>query len=1204
MRQAQRRAVIAMLVAAVWTGAVAAGPKLRPRPPKPAPTPPAATAPAAPSPWTLAFETDPATAFEQAAKAFDALPAGQLAPRMELLRAIAPSALRLRTIGVLEALVVRTTALAEQQAAWAEQGELHLLRAQAIAALVRERDPRGGQFQPEFARIARFALLADNALAKAGQTDAVHARAADLAVKRDRAKALLGPAADRRTPQRRDQRYGALLATLLTQVAQADDEPALHTLEQLLELVKSEDRTPSPVGREPAASALGVAGRLLWLPGAARLLPRLQALAVDRRDLFRADSPCDDLAAGCALAWSGRDDEFRAGCYWALDRLAQDDLQPDEGFVMFAVKLRAFGRPAEADAVQARWLEAVRRTQRRARLAAFAGNVTELLTPATPEDERRLLLGLTCRSWALSKHQDSAFDNLLKRLAVPAGWPADRRLEWQSEAGEALLDSAARFASQAARAKAAGEAAAMLARAGRNDAALAARDRAKRYAAGDASLQLELTRIEAEELVARHDWTAAVGKLEPVAALTPTQAAALGESGATWFRAMALLVAADRGLGRHDAAETAVRTMTQAVVGLRLPPLKLIKINMELAELTADPLRKLAYLEVAKDAAERCRLAALGTSIVRKQAQLSLATKNTEVAKQALLDLIKAEEAQRGALAYDPHLRTEWFADHLQPYQQLLELCGETGDGPTALWCGEAMRGRALLDELAWRKLDLANGLPEPQRQRCEALRTQRAAVHAQLQALTTHTSGAGDSRFIFVPSRGGAPEAALDPEARRLQQQLEALDKEEAALEAAVRESVPAYRRAADVKIPASPVLKAMLPADTALLEFTLTQDGLVGVAVAPARASTVGSVTVGAGIVSVAPRQVPERAVVARKLAATPATLAQAMVDLRQLATSRNPAFDSEAEGLYSVLIAPFEPQLVGAQRLMIVADGPLALCPFAALRGTDHTYLCERLPVVLAPSLTVACAGRGEPAGFRPALVVAAPRLRLEPTGTKVASAAPSAAPSATRFVYVPVRGESVSAQLLSMANVELPGARAEGTAVAQRLPDSLLLTGTDATKARLQAEAPQRALIHIATHGFADPHSPDFSGLLLAGAGGRPYEVLTAEEVYLMNLNARLVTLSACETGLGKTVRGEGLLGLTRAFLYAGARDVTCSLWQVADSATATLMERFYGELARGAEPAAALRQAQRTLLADPQARHPFFWSGFVVMQGPR
>jgi len=144
-----------------------------------------------------------------------------------------------------------------------------------------------------------------------------------------------------------------------------------------------------------------------------------------------------------------------------------------------------------------------------------------------------------------------------------------------------------------------------------------------------------------------------------------------------------------------------------------------------------------------------------------------------------------------------------------------------------------------------------------------------------------------------------------------------------------------------------------------------------------------------------------------------------------------------------------------------------------------------------------------------------------------------------------------------------------------------------------------------VLHIATDGYADPDFPDFSGLLLAAPGGSetPYQVLTAGEVYGWPLKARLVTLSACQTALGRDVEGEGILGLTRAFIYAGAQDVVCSLWPVSDESTRELMTAFYVALSEGASVEAALHRAQSSLLTTGEKSHPFYWAGFIAVRGP-
>ncbi len=207
---------------------------------------------------------------------------------------------------------------------------------------------------------------------------------------------------------------------------------------------------------------------------------------------------------------------------------------------------------------------------------------------------------------------------------------------------------------------------------------------------------------------------------------------------------------------------------------------------------------------------------------------------------------------------------------------------------------------------------------------------------------------------------------------------------------------------------------------------------------------------------------------------------------------------------------------------------------------------------------------------------------------------------------RGAYMPIRGEGeVSSALTAMAMVPLPEAKAEGEAVAGLYESATLLTGVEATKAALGEVGGDCEMLHIATHGCADPDFPDFSGLLLSSAEGSesPYQVLTAGEVYGWPLKARLVTLSACQTALGRDVEGEGILGLSRAFIYAGAQHVVCSLWPVSDASTRTLMTAFFEALEDGASVEEALQAGQNALPTDGDTAHRFYWAGFITVRGP-
>ena len=143
-----------------------------------------------------------------------------------------------------------------------------------------------------------------------------------------------------------------------------------------------------------------------------------------------------------------------------------------------------------------------------------------------------------------------------------------------------------------------------------------------------------------------------------------------------------------------------------------------------------------------------------------------------------------------------------------------------------------------------------------------------------------------------------------------------------------------------------------------------------------------------------------------------------------------------------------------------------------------------------------------------------------------------------------------------------------------------------------------------IIHVASHGILNSARPELSGLVLSlvDRRGRPTEgVLHLYDILNLKLSADLVVLSACQTGLGREMKGEGLVGLSRAFMYAGAPRVVASLWQVDDFATAELMKRFYrGVLVDRLRPAAALAAAQREMRRHARSGSPYYWAGFMVI----
>jgi CHAT domain-containing protein len=184
--------------------------------------------------------------------------------------------------------------------------------------------------------------------------------------------------------------------------------------------------------------------------------------------------------------------------------------------------------------------------------------------------------------------------------------------------------------------------------------------------------------------------------------------------------------------------------------------------------------------------------------------------------------------------------------------------------------------------------------------------------------------------------------------------------------------------------------------------------------------------------------------------------------------------------------------------------------------------------------------------------------------------------------------------------------LPFTRQEAEQIMALTPEGAGMKALDFEASRATATSDQLSqyrYVHFATHGLADSERPELSTILLSlyDEQGRPQDgFLRAHEVYNLNLPAEMVTLSACETGLGKLTRGEGLVSLTRGFMYAGAARVVVSLWSVSDRATAELMAKFYRRaLVEGERPAEALRAAQVEMWKDKRWGAPYFWAAFTL-----
>jgi CHAT domain-containing protein len=316
--------------------------------------------------------------------------------------------------------------------------------------------------------------------------------------------------------------------------------------------------------------------------------------------------------------------------------------------------------------------------------------------------------------------------------------------------------------------------------------------------------------------------------------------------------------------------------------------------------------------------------------------------------------------------------------------------------------------------------------------------------------------------------------------------------------------------------------------------------------------------------------------------------------------------------------MVLAPVAAQLAQRKRVVIVSDEGLQYIPFAALPapGGSGAFvpMIEQHEVVMLPSATVVAARRSRPSpkvtDSRSVAVLADPvfessdpRFRGEPQ--RAANASPERPADWQPETSVVLRTAGIGpAGALNVSR--LIATRREAESITRLAPPGTVLTALDFRANRstaLSQELARYPIVHFATHGVVNNDAPELSGVMLSmfDEHGRPQDgFLRLRDIYGLKLPAQLVVLSACNTALGRPIRGEGLDGMVRGFLHAGARRVVASYWKVDDAATAALMDRFYAEMLRnGRSPSAAMQAAQRSMLQTSRWRSPFYWAGFAV-----
>lgn len=504
--------------------------------------------------------------------------------------------------------------------------------------------------------------------------------------------------------------------------------------------------------------------------------------------------------------------------------------------------------------------------------------------------------------------------------------------------------------------------------------------------------------------------------------------------------------------------------------------------------------------------------------------------------------------------------RREYYDFYIDLQMRMQARDPEGGHLQAALAASERARARALLDLLAEGRIDLRKGISSE-------LKSKESETVSRVSFL--------QSRLLEDVTQGGT-------NASRIEAELDKAEDERDRIEGQIRNEHPRYAAVSNPSPLEAGSIQQMLDERTAFLEYTVGRD-------------------VSYLFVVTQDRMEGYRLPPAGELADLVETVREGLKEPGRRQYGR---YVDSAYRLHEALLAPAGPLLRGRSRLIISPDGPLLLLSFEALltapaRGSsfaDLSYLIREKSVTYVPSASVfAELGSGAPAPSGPGLFVGFGDPLYEPN--PAARPAPDADPAmAWGFQTDGLTSPS-----------RLPQSRSEVEGIASLFPPGsarLYLDG-DASEKNVQ-ENPllkQARWIHFAVHGFLNEERPEYSGLLLARNDDSAYNgLLQVYEIFNLELTADLVVLSACDTALGKNVSGEGLLGVSRALLYAGAASVVVSLWQVSDASTSDLMVRFYRHLSEGMEKAEALRLSKLELIQEGKA-HPYHWAAFTLVGQP-
>jgi CHAT domain-containing protein len=524
------------------------------------------------------------------------------------------------------------------------------------------------------------------------------------------------------------------------------------------------------------------------------------------------------------------------------------------------------------------------------------------------------------------------------------------------------------------------------------------------------------------------------------------------------------------------------------------------------------------------------------------------------------LSLIETVRAQTGSQQH----RASYLASREKAYEFFIDLLMQQGHDAEALQASERGRARSLTEMLNESHVDILQGVDPTLVQKERDI---RRSLNAKAQ------------RQIQLTAQQGKKE-----EIDTLNKEISALEDDYQQVQSAIRNASPAYAALTQPQPLDLKGIQQQLDPDTVLLEYSLGQ-----------KRSYLFLVTQN----SLTTYELPPAEQIQK--------LAQQVYESVS-ARSAGAEFRKSAAELGQMILSPALAEL-RTKRLAVVADGPLQYVPFAALSaGKEYRPLVVDHEMVSIPSASALAVQRQSLANRKPApkglAVLADPVFSIGDARFKGNTRAKEASSTNDTRIIEHTSGGPAG----QLAIRRLPFTRQEADQIMSVAPAGANFKALDFRASRAVAtsgELSQYRYVHFATHGYLDTARSGLSAIVLSmiDEQGNPQDgFLRTHDIYNLKLPAELVVLSACETGLGKDVKGEGIEGLTRGFMYAGARRVVVSLWNVNDRATAALMQRLYvGMLKSNKTPAAALRAAQIELLRTRQWQSPYYWAAFV-MQG--